>query len=87
MNYLHENDDEELTISDLGRKILEFLKYSSKNVSSKRDMKDKVENYFGENLIVTNVNGRPNILTLKKMAALILNEFYPEVFHLSKTQQ
>ena len=63
MNYLQENDDEQLTISDLVRKMLEFLNDSSENVYSNRYMKDKVENYFGENVIITNVNGRPNVVT------------------------
>ena len=36
-------------------------------------MKDKVENYFGENVII---NGRPNVVTLRRTAASILNEFH-----------
>ena len=57
MNYLQENDDAQLIISDLVRKMLEFLNDSSENMYSNRYMKDKVENYFGENVIITNVNG------------------------------
>ena len=78
MNYLQENDDAQLIISDLVRKMLEFLNDSSENVYSNRYMKDKVENYFGENVIITNVNGRPNVVTLRKTATSILNEFHKQ---------
>ena len=58
--------------------MLEFLNDSSENVYSNRYMKDKVENYFGENVIIINVNGRPNGVTLRKTAASILNEFHKQ---------
>ena len=58
--------------------MLEFLNDSSENMYSNRYMKDKVENYFGENVIITNVNGRPNVVTLRKAAASILNEFHKQ---------
>ena len=56
--------------------MLEFLGDSADNVYSNRYMKDKVENYFGENVIITNVNGRPNVVTLRRTAASILKEFH-----------
>ena len=73
MNYLQENDDEQLIISDSVRKVVEFLGDSADNVYCNRYMKDKVENYFRENVII---NGRPNVVTLRRTAASILNEFH-----------
>lgn len=39
-------------------------------------MKKRVQTYFGSDIIITEVNGKPNIVTFRRTASSILNEFY-----------
>ena len=76
VHFLEDNDDEQLTVSDLVKKMQEVLGESANKPYSNRYMKDKLEEHFGENIIITNLHGKPNLVTLRKTAASILNEFH-----------
>ncbi|CAC5381252.1 unnamed protein product [Mytilus coruscus] len=39
-------------------------------------MKKRLQTYFGSDIIITEVNGKPNIVTFRRTASSILNEFY-----------
>jgi len=76
VRYLQENDDEQMTVSDLVEKMRGYLGESASSAYSNRYMKAKIEEYFGENIIITNINGKPNVVTFRRTAASILEEFH-----------
>ena len=39
-------------------------------------MKSKILKHFGEDIILTETNGKPNVITLRKTAKGILQEFH-----------
>jgi hypothetical protein len=39
-------------------------------------MKSKLQDYFGDNVIITELNGKRNVITLRKPARVILHEFH-----------
>ena len=73
--YLKENDDEQITLTDLtnmmGKLCPEpIMAYS--NVW----MKKKLQEYFGDDIIITNINGKSDVVTFVTTAKKILAEFY-----------
>ena len=78
MKYLEENDDEQQTIADLTRMMGKFLKDSNNEPYSEVHMKRKVVDYFGDHILITNVNGLPNVVTLKHTASSLLYDFYAQ---------
>lgn len=69
---LQENDDEQTTVTDL---VNEMSKLCQDPYSSTY-MRVKLYEHFGEQVVITNINGKPNIVTFRKAAAQILQEFY-----------
>ena len=41
-------------------------------------MKTRLQEYFGENIIITNVQGKPNVVTLRRTAASVLAELHKD---------
>lgn len=77
VQYLEENDDEQVTVSDLTDKMEECLDESAKGSAySHRQMKERIMEHFGENVIITNKPGKRNIVTFRRTAASILDEFH-----------
>lgn len=72
-NKLTENDDEQNTVSDLVTKMQEFLGDNSGiEAYSVKHMKGKLEQHFGlDQVIITELNGRPNVVSLRTTAAAI----------------
>ena len=72
VNYLKENDEEQLTIQDLVLK----MGLLCVNPFSLKHMKRRLLDYFGEKVIITEMKGKPNIITLRSTASNILQKFY-----------
>jgi hypothetical protein len=74
MDYLIENEDEQITVIELIDKMSELcgdMAYTSVH------MKSKLQDYFGDNVIITSeLNGKRNVITLRKPARVILHEFH-----------
>ena len=73
MDYLIEHEDEQITVIELIDKMSEFcgdMAYTSVH------MKSKLQDYFGDNVIITELNGKWNVITLRKTARVILHEFH-----------
>ena len=70
VRYLQENEDEQTTVSDSVEKMREYLGESARSAYSNRYMKAKIEEYFAENIITTNINGKPNVVTFRKQQRL-----------------
>lgn len=70
--YLVQNENEQITVNDLIIKMKEF----TDDAYSHPTMKQELQNYFGEQLIVTEVNGKSNVVTFRKTASSSLHNFY-----------
>ncbi len=57
--YLQDNDDEQITVSDLVLKTKEHCGYAY----SVKYMKKKIKEHFGNELLITNVNGKADVAT------------------------
>ena len=77
ISYLQENEEDQLTISDLVVKMQEYLDTDSNEAAySNRYMKTKIEEYFGDDVIITSMHRKANIVTLRRTASSILHDFY-----------
>lgn len=74
MKYFEENDDEQMTIDELVRKMSEHCNdpYSVKH------MRQKLNERYGQNIIITSINGKPDVVTFRYTARYILHEFFRE---------
>jgi len=77
-SYLEDNDDEQITINDLIDLKQENTDY---NAYSYIYMKSKLQEHFGERIVQTEINGKPNVLTFRTTARKVLQDYY------SKQQQ
>ena len=80
VEYFEENDDEQLTVTELVQKMQEYLcaDGSNQEAFSVRHMKDKLMTHFGDQIIITEIHGIPNVVTLHTNATTILYNFYKE---------
>ena len=75
-NFLEENDDEQITINDLVSRMENNLKGSEIQAYSYTHMKSKLKEHFGNRIIQTEINGKPNVVTFRSTAKAILQDFY-----------
>ena len=70
MNYLEENDDEQIIISDLVLKMTEICNHEpySTNYMKKRQIKHSA-------VVISEINGKSDVVTFKTTASEILHEF------------
>ncbi len=74
--YLSDNDDEQITVSDLVSKMNEYLHDSENSAYCNQYLQQKLLEYFGDQIVVTEINGRANVVTFRKTANNILHEFH-----------
>ncbi|VDI60803.1 Hypothetical predicted protein, partial [Mytilus galloprovincialis] len=73
VEYLLQNEDEQLTVIELVEKMKD---YCGDAAYSTVHMKSKIQKYFGDDVIITEINGKPNVITLRKTATSILHDFH-----------
>ena len=74
--YLLKHSDEQITVQDLVAKMNEYSGDSDCTTYSQTYMKACLQKHFGEELVITFSDGKPNVVTFRKTAAAILNEFH-----------
>ena len=77
-NYLQQNDEEQLTIVDLVKKMEEILEDTGFEPYSLSYMKSRLLEHFKDKIIVTEINGKHNVVTFLSTAKCILHEFYAQ---------
>ena len=82
VDYLQANDEKQLnTINDLCKKMEELLEDSDSSSYGHSFMKDILLDHFQNQIIITEVNGKPNVVSLIKTTAdKILREFHSQSF-------
>lgn len=73
--YLKANDEEQTTISDLIDKMGEFLQGTDLEPYGFTYMKTSLQKHFGGGIIIVELSGYKNIVTLKGTAASVLKDF------------
>ncbi|CAC5392560.1 unnamed protein product [Mytilus coruscus] len=73
MDYFQENEEDQLTVKYLVHQMTQFcgdLAYTTVH------MKSKIKTHFGDEAFITDVCGKPNVVTLRKTASALLQEFH-----------
>ena len=65
-----------LTVKDAVTEMEKHLGSSDYQAYTVRYMKDKLKEYFGDKLTITDLSGRKDVLILQNTASEILYEFY-----------
>jgi len=78
---LEENDDEQVTIGDLVSRMQEYMPNSEYEPYSSVYMKTKLQEHFGDKIIVTELNGKHNVVTFRTTCKSILHDFYNQTRH------
>lgn len=73
VDYLQENEDDQLTVSDLVAKMVEIC---GENAYSPVYMKKMLIDHFKEDIIVSDMTGKSDVITLRRTANSILRDFY-----------
>jgi len=78
MHNFEHNDDEQTTIKDLIDNMAEFLSDSNVPPYGHTYMKDQIQKKFGDKVIITEINGKPNVVTMWSNATSILQDFHSQ---------
>ena len=76
MEYFEEHENGQLTINDMVNKMGE---YCGEEAYSNTYMKKKIQEHFGDSILITEINGTPNIVTFKSKGHSILHKFYTRI--------
>ena len=87
VRFFEENDDEQITINDLIQHMEINLAGSQHSAYSYPHMQQKLMEHFGDRIIQTEINGKPNVVTFRSKAKefLLYNSAIPELQQFSMT--
>lgn len=74
--YIEENNDEQITKKDLIDLMQQKLAHSESEAYSYSYMKKRLEEHFGEKIIYTQMDGKPNVITMRTTAKMVLQDYY-----------
>ena len=77
IQYLEKNDGGQIAVTDLVKKMQEYCIDESDSFSVKH-MKRRIQEYLGDKIIITNINGKADVVTFRSTAATILQAFHEE---------
>ncbi|WAR17805.1 hypothetical protein MAR_032399 [Mya arenaria] len=75
IKYLEDNDNEQITMTDLAAKMKETC---GDEAFGTVHLKQKLREYFGDSIIITDLSGKRNVVTLRHTASSILHDFYKQ---------
>lgn len=75
VDYLHQHDDEQITIKDLVNNINNLC---GENFYSPVHLKRKLRDHFGDNIIISDIVGKSSVVTFRETAQSILQMFYTQ---------
>ncbi|CAG2215125.1 unnamed protein product [Mytilus edulis] len=74
--YLQQNEDEQITVADLVKKMSEHCGID--DAYGVQHMKNELQEHFGDKVIISEINGKPNVVTFRNTVRSILQEFYEQ---------
>ncbi len=75
---LHQNDEEQTTINDLIDSMKTYLGESGSMPYSFTYMKQKIQDHYGDSIIIAEINGKSNVVTFTARACKILCDFHEQ---------
>ncbi|CAC5372627.1 unnamed protein product [Mytilus coruscus] len=75
--YLQQNEDEQITVTDLVKKMSEHCGID--DAYGVQHMKNKLQEHFGDKIIISEINGKQNVVTFRNTVRSILHEFYEQI--------
>jgi len=72
--FLEENDEEQITPKNMG----EYLEDSEERAYSAVYMKAKLQEHFGDKIVITTIKKKASVVTFQRKATSIANEFYSQ---------
>ena len=78
LHHFGENTCQQLTVNDLTDKMRDLC---GENAYSSVYMRRKLLDHFGDSVIISELNGKPNVVTFKSKAHAILHSFYKRNEH------
>lgn len=75
-HYFEENDEEQLTITDLANKMKEYLESTDSTPYGNQYLKSKLLDHYGESLFVSEIDGLHDIVTFRGKTSQILLEYF-----------
>ena len=75
-NYLKENDEEQLTLSDLQAMMANMLPEQKGDAYCTKWLQEKLLTYFKDQIVISNIQGKPNVVTFISTANKILADFH-----------
>ena len=75
VEHLQSHDDEQTTIHELVEKMRTFLLAEIEPYGFTY-MKSSIQDHFGDSILITEINGKSNVVTFRYTADSIINEFY-----------
>ena len=70
-----ENNDEQITVSDLAKKMSELATAKGRDAYSLPHLKKRIKEDFEGKIVITTVDGNPDVVTFRSTAAKILQDF------------
>ena len=74
--FLQENDDEQITVDDIIALMTDYMADSESTAYGHTHMKAKLLQHFGDQILITEINGKANVVTFRSTAETILQEFH-----------
>ncbi|CAC5406040.1 unnamed protein product [Mytilus coruscus] len=74
--YLQQNEDEQITVTDLVKKMSKHCRID--DAYGVQHMKNKLQEHFGDKIIISEINGKQNVVTFRNTVRSILHEFYEQ---------
>ena len=74
--FLQDNDDEQITVNDCIDLMNDFSADSESTAYSHTHMKSRLKEHFSDQILITEINGKANVVTLRSTAEFILQEFH-----------
>ena len=74
--FFEDNDEEQLTVTDLAKKMTEYLVEGDSATYSNKWLKYKLEEKYGDSLFIAECEGLPNIVTFREKTRKILRDYF-----------
>ena len=78
IEYFEKNDEEQLTIMELTNKMAEILEDSDCEPYTAWYLKKKIIERFGDDVVIAEIDGRPDVITMRPTVTRILHNFHYE---------
>jgi len=78
VTFLEENDDEQTTITDLTDMMNQHLENTDSTAYTPSHMKSRLLEHFGDRILITEINGKSNVVTFRTTAQAVLHEFHSQ---------